>query len=147
MRDQTASLLIGTLADQILDDIYEGGPTPRGRAAAERLERLLSLAVAYRTGDLSSATADPDVSASAAHSFLATAGLRLGALREGVEGLEAFRPPLAAAREGQLDVPGRELLEPLLHLLSTTSSDTARERVPAFFPGEVDRRRRNWTNR
>lgn len=147
MRDQTASLLIGTLADQVLDDIEAGVASPRGSAAAERLEKLLALAVAYRSGVLSEMKQDPDVSASAAHSFLATAGLRLGALREGVEGLDVFRHPLVAVREGNLDPDARNVLVPFLQLLASASANAARESIPAFFPGETDRRRRSWINR
>jgi hypothetical protein len=147
MRDQTASLLIGTLADQVLGDLEHDTVSGRGRAAAERLEHLISLVVAFRTGELSEVNRDPDLSATAAHSLIATAALRLGKLRDGVGGLDAYRLLLEAFRQGALDPPGRAVLAPFLETLAMWSAEAAQTEVPAFYPEENDRRRYLWTRR
>jgi hypothetical protein len=147
MRDQTASLLIGTLADQALADARTGESTQQGRAAAERLRRLLAVVIAFRTGELSSTPADPEISASAAYSLLATAALRLGVLREGLAGLERYATLLNALRDGALEPAGRERLEPFLELLGNWSAEVADNRVTAFLPDRADGRRRSWTRR
>lgn len=145
MRDQTASLLIGTLADQALGDARTGVSTERGRAAAERLRHLVALVIAFRTGELSSTPPDPDISASAAYSLLATAALRLGVLQQGLAGLERYAALLDALRASGLDADGREQLEPFLALLGNWSADVADSRATAFFPDRGNGRRRSWT--
>lgn len=145
MKDQTASLLIGTLADRVLEDLVHGQKTPHGVGAAVRLERLLALALAFRSGGLSEQAPDPDVTASAAHSFLAGAALSLGSLQAGLGGLEHYRTQLAAFREGELaESPG---LEAFLQTLGTRSADAADLRASALFSEERDDRRRAWTHR
>lgn len=144
MRDNSASLLIGTLADQVLDEVESGTLTTRGRDAAERLEHLIRLAIAFQSGELSEVKPDADVSAAAAHSLLTTAAFQLGKLREGLTGLDNYRAQLEAFREGHLSAQGRADLAPLLQTLGVWSADAAEARVPAFFPEEKDSRRRAW---
>jgi hypothetical protein len=146
MRDQSASLLIGTLADQALEDLRTGRGSDRGRLAAKRLQELMELVIAFRSGEISSARPDPEVSASAAHSLLATAALRLGVLREGLGGLVRYRELLQALGEGRLDADGRLQLEPFLAILGNWSAEAAEARLTAFLPEQGDRRRRSWTD-
>lgn len=147
MREDSASLLVGTLADRVLDDLAAGGASDRGRDAAERLEGLLALAVGYRTGSLSEEDADPDVSATAAHTLLGTAAMRLGKLREGIGGLTDYGLALQAFREERLTGPARTELVDFLETLASWSARAGHLPVTALFPERNDPRRRAWIRR
>lgn len=142
--DVDDALLSGVLADQVIGGLRRGQLDNEGRSAAEALARFVSLAIAFRTGELSGIT-EREMPASTAYSLFARAAAHTPGSIGGMSALHRYRDLLRRARGGQLPVAERDELEKFLDTVATVSLDSARGKVGALLGNVEDRARRPWT--
>jgi hypothetical protein len=144
MRDLDDALVSGVLADRVLAMLQKGALDPEAREAAVTLARFAELAIAFRTGELSSIE-DRDVRASTVYSLLARAVARVAGPTGGISALRRYAQLLRSVAQNQLPARERAELMTFLDTVSEVSLDSARGKVGALLGAAEDRRGRPWT--
>jgi hypothetical protein len=125
---------IGLLADAAADGLESGNHSAEWATQLREFTKLVELAVAYRSGELSQVRLGTSVSSSDVYSLLARATLQLPVGIRPASGLGSYRDLLASLLRGTLDAPGRSLLLAYLRAVARDSARMAEAAVVALSP-------------